>query len=97
MVADFYYGEADRLTGLLTFEDFVRRNPSRSLVDIQKWGALRKKWFEANGYSLPASERGTSIKVADKPFHVSQLDALDVLRGSDGVMRGLENMEDDDG
>lgn len=94
-MAELYYREEDHLTGILSHKDFVVRNPSRSLVDIQRWGELRKKWFEDNGYAAPRSEnaRGSDTGVNDKAHHQSKLDALDTLRGADGVFRGLENME----
>lgn len=97
-MAEFFYIDGDRLQGILTFEDFVSRNPSRSLGDIQKWGALRKKWFEDHGYSLPPSEYtgGSPGSMAEKPFHVTQLESLNTERGANGVFRGLEDMEDSD-
>lgn len=68
----FNYGDGDHLQGLLKWDDFVERNPSRTLLDIQKWHELRKNWFEANGYSIPKENldvRGGSKAPETTSYH----------------------------
>lgn len=70
MAAEYYYRDEDHLSGILSWEDFVCRNPNRSIRDLQNWQSLRDDWFAERGYPKEDfSDRRAGSGDTTRSFH----------------------------